>query len=240
MSASQRSDANGDEDKFVGHKIMLQSEQYKAYAHNGYVYSMLLAKGLFLHDGEEEVLITAGGGGDIKLWKIDSLLNAGLVQLFQFKNRGYSALSLAYSGTFLYAGLSEGTAHVYNLSSCQLVQRLNIGTADVSQIQVNQGLICCGTSDGWIKVGITNSHHASADLCSGSAPSFFRSMPGSRTRGGYLLCLRRTTRTETSSSQVATITVSLVGTSRIRKCLLSPMPPGVMVRVQHLLLPDIY
>ncbi len=185
MSALQKRDANGDSGKSAGQKVTLQSDQYKAYAHNGYIYSMLLAKGLFQHDREEEVLITAGGGGDIKLWKIDTLLDTTLVQMFQFKNKGYSALSLAYSGTFLYAGLSEGAAHVYNLSSCQLVQRLNTGTSDISQIQVSQDMICCGTSDGWIKVCMVAFLPLMTDMYSDSAASFSRSTPGWHTEARF-------------------------------------------------------
>ena len=153
MTALQRREASEDPFKLAGHRLTVPTNQYKAYAHNGYIYSMLLAKGLFRHDGEEEVLITAGGGGDIKLWRIDDLGEPGLVKLFQFKNKGCSALSLACSGSFLYAGLSEGVCHIYNLSSCQLVQRLSMGIADVSQVQMGQDMICCGTSDGHVKVG---------------------------------------------------------------------------------------
>ena len=155
LTPLQQRHASGDPVKAAGHRVTVSSDQYKAYAHNSYVYSMLLAKGLFRHDDEEEVLITAGGGGNIKLWKIDNLTERGLIQLFQFKNKGYSALSLACSGSFLYVGLSEGAAHVYNLSSCQLVQRLPTGNADVTQIQVSHDMICCGTADGWVKVWLS-------------------------------------------------------------------------------------
>lgn len=233
MSALQRRTANGDGVKSAGHKVILQNDEYKAYAHNGYIYSMLLAKGLFRHDGEEEVLITAGGGGNVKLWKIDSPTDTGLVQLFQFKNKGYSAFSLAYSGSFLYVGLSEGTAHVYNLASCQLVQRLNSGTADVTQIQLSQNMICCGTSDGWIKVCSLTSLPPATDLCSDSAVSSSRSTPGSRIMGRYWPCLRRSLKIEVFSSQVGTTIVSHVGTSRTRRCRQSLKPLGVMVRTPY-------
>ena len=230
MSALQRRTTNVDGVKSAGQKVMLQSDDYKAYAHTGYIYSMLLAKGLFRHDEEEEVLITAGGGGNVKLWKIDSLADTGLVQLCQFKNKGYSALSLAYSGSFLYVGLSEGTAHVYDLASCQLVQRLNLGTADVTQIQLSQNMICCGTSDGWIKVCSLTSLPSTTDLCSDSAVSSSRSTPGSRIMGRYWPCLRRSLKIEAYFLQVGTTTVLHVGTSRTRICRQSLKPPGVMVR----------
>ncbi|ETN39811.1 uncharacterized protein HMPREF1541_06037 [Cyphellophora europaea CBS 101466] len=134
-----------------GHRATISSDHYHAYGHKSYVYSMLLVKGLFQHDDEEEVLITGGGGGTIKLWKIEDLNNGGLLELFKFKNKDSSVLSLSYSGTFLYAGMSNGFAHIYNLSSCQLVQKLNVGYGHVSQIQISCGSIVCGTSAGWLK-----------------------------------------------------------------------------------------
>ena len=133
------------------HSVTIPSTSYKPFAHKSYVFSMLLAKGLFHHDNEEEVLITSGGGGTIKLWRIDALEDDQLQSSFQFKNKGTSVLSLACSGPFLYAGLADGNAHVYNLASCQLIQKLNVGLGEVSQIQVRPRAILCGTSQGWVK-----------------------------------------------------------------------------------------
>jgi di- and tripeptidase len=154
LTPLQRRAANGHPENSPGHRLTIRGDHYKAYAHNSYIYSMLLAKGLFRHNDEEEVLISGGGAGEIRLWKIDDLAETGLVQLYQFKNKGSSILSLACSGSFLYAGLSEGAANIYNLSSCQLVQRLTSGKSDVSQICVSQGMLCCGTADGWVKVSL--------------------------------------------------------------------------------------
>jgi di- and tripeptidase len=137
---------------------------------------MLLAKGVFRHDEEEEVLITGGGGGDIRLWKLDELQYCCLPQIFHFKNKGHSVLSLAYADSFLYAGLSEGIANIYNLSSGQLVQRLTVGSGDISQIQFNDGMICCGSSDGVIKVSLSVLALA---LSYGNA-AIQHSVPGSR------------------------------------------------------------
>jgi di- and tripeptidase len=163
LTSLQVRDASGQPTKPAGHRLTIRSVQYQPYAHKSYVYCMLLVKGLFRHDEEVEVLITGGGGGDIKLWRIDDLEETGLTQLFQFKNKGASVFSLAYSGSFLYVGLSEGAVHVYNLSSCQLVQRLSTGTADVSQIQIHKGMMCCGTSDGWVKACLSFLHCSVSD-----------------------------------------------------------------------------
>ncbi|RMD43424.1 hypothetical protein DV735_g1788, partial [Chaetothyriales sp. CBS 134920] len=133
------------------HSLTVPNACYKQYAHKSYIYSMILAKGLFQHDDEEEVVITGGGDGTIKLWRIDALDSGDLQSIFQFKNKGASVLCLTCSGSFLYAGLADGTANIYNLASYQLIQRLNVGLGEVSQVLVQPGNILCGTSQGWIK-----------------------------------------------------------------------------------------
>jgi len=138
-----------------GHIVRVSKDNYLPYAHRSYIFSMVLVKGLFQHDREEEVLITGGGGGTIKLWGIDALTEQGLVQLEKYKNTESSVLSLTYRGSFLYAGLSDGTAHIYNLASHQLVQKLYVGHGDVSQVQVSNDSILCGTSEGWVKVRLS-------------------------------------------------------------------------------------
>lgn len=135
-----------------GRALTIPSRNYLPYAHKSYVYCMLLIKGLFTHDREEEVLVTGAGDGTIKLWSLDSLGTEGLVLISKFKNAGSNVLSLSYRGSFLYAGLSDGVANVYNLASNQLVQRLQIGHGDISQILVSADSILCGTSLGLVKV----------------------------------------------------------------------------------------
>ena len=124
---------------------------YKQFAHNSYVYSILLVKGLFQHDAEEEVLISGDGGGTIRLWRYDNAQSGHLVQVYSFKEKGSSVLDMSLSGLFLYVGLSNGAANIYNLSSCQLIQRLHVGHGDVTQIMGFNGSILCGTSGGIMK-----------------------------------------------------------------------------------------
>ncbi|KAK6382299.1 hypothetical protein LTS17_004186 [Exophiala oligosperma] len=134
-----------------GRVLTVPNHNYLPYAHKSYIYCMLLVKGFLNYGRCEEVLVTGAGDGTIKIWSIDSLSTDGLVQLTKFKNTGSNVLSLSFRGSFLYAGLSDGTANVYNLASNQLVQRLSIGHGDISQISVNSDSILCGTSHGRIK-----------------------------------------------------------------------------------------
>jgi di- and tripeptidase len=147
------SDEDGSISDLGGRVLTVPSQNYLPYAHKSYIYSTMLVKGVCAHDKDEEVLITGGGDGTIKLWKIDNLSSSGPTQITKFKTPELSVLSLSYRGLFLYAGLSDGTANIYNLASNQLVQRLQVGHGDVSQIILSTDSILCGTSEGWIKVG---------------------------------------------------------------------------------------
>lgn len=133
-----------------GQTLTIASNCYKAYAHKSYIYSMILAKGLLEDGSNQEVLITADGKGTIKLWMVGALRESGLQLLFKLKSRGSSVLNLAYKGPFLYAGLSNGQAHIYNLISRQLVQKLDVCDTDIAQIQVLDGDVFCGANSGSI------------------------------------------------------------------------------------------
>lgn len=136
-----------------GRNLTIPTSHYLQYAHKSYIYCMLLVKGLVTHDRDEEVLATGGGDGAIKLWSIDRLSRSGIAQITKFKNPNASVLSLSYRSSFLYAGLTDGIANIYNLASRQLVHKLQVGYGDVNQILVSPSSILCGTSLGWVKVG---------------------------------------------------------------------------------------
>ena len=134
--------------------LTISSRNYMPYAHKSYIYSILLAKGVSTNTNDEEVLVTGGGDGTIKLWKLDATSSSAPAQITKFKSPDSSVLSLSYRGLFLYAGMSDGVANIYNLASSQLVQRLQVGHGDVSQITLGTESILCGTSEGWVKVSI--------------------------------------------------------------------------------------
>lgn len=139
-----------------GQSVTLAANNYVAYAHKSYIYTMLLAKGLVEGDPDQELLVTADGGGTVKVWSIKRLQKDGLRLVCKLKNKGTSILSLTYKAPFLYAGLSDSTVVIYNLESQQVVHKLKVGDAtecgDITQIQLLDGLTFCGTSTGWIKV----------------------------------------------------------------------------------------
>jgi di- and tripeptidase len=107
---------------------------------------MLLVKGLFNDEEEREVLVTGGGDGAIKLWKLSESDQLKLIA--EYENDGLNVLSMAFSGLFLYAGMSDGLVLVYDLSSNQLVHKFQAGAEDVTSIQVLAGMPLVGTSVG--------------------------------------------------------------------------------------------
>ena len=127
---------------------------YRRFAHKSYIYSLLLAPRLSDQGKEEEVLISADGEGTIKLWSIGKIASDGLLQLAQFKNKGQKVKSLAIKGSLLYAGMSKGFIHIYNIESQQVVRRLSSCHGDVNQMQICNDVLFCGTNDGWITVSV--------------------------------------------------------------------------------------
>ena len=135
-----------------GRALTVPSRNYLPYAHKSYIYSILLVKGLSTNDKDEEILVTGGGDGMIKLWSIDKISSSRPMQIAKLKTMDLNVLSLAYRGSFLCAGLSDGFAYIYSLASRQLVQKLQVGHGDIIQILVSTKSILCGTSEGWVKV----------------------------------------------------------------------------------------
>lgn len=115
---------------------------------------MLLSQALHQDDADEEVLVTGGGDGSIRVWSLDSLDRTGLTAIHKFKDTSASVLTLAQSGIFLYAGLADGRVHVYNLDSRRLVQRIKVDTENVTTVQVVDGVAFCGTGNGLLTVRV--------------------------------------------------------------------------------------
>lgn len=140
-----------------GQMLTMSSKCYYGYAHKSYIYSLVLAPPFGTEYGISEVLISSDGKGSIKVWSLASIPSGGTLQLlYKLKNKGSSIFNIVYRAPFLYAGASHGFANVFNLSSQQLVQRLDVNSknrgSDVLQVSSSEGEIFCGTSDGLLKV----------------------------------------------------------------------------------------
>jgi di- and tripeptidase len=114
---------------------------------------MVLAKGL-KDDPSEEVLISGGGDGAIKIWSLHKKGGAisELHKLDDGRDEGESVLSLATDGTFLYSGRLNGEVNVWDLETKQLVRSLKAQTGDVLALSVGGGHLFCSGVTGIVEV----------------------------------------------------------------------------------------
>ena len=113
---------------------------------------MLLAKGLSGNEADEETLISGGGDGTIKLWRLDRRASGAITDPISLENGDDSVLALALDGTFLYSGRLEGDINVWDLDTRQLIRRVKAHTVDVLTLAVGHGLIFSGGANGYAKV----------------------------------------------------------------------------------------
>ncbi|KAI2765277.1 hypothetical protein DTO012A8_9505 [Penicillium roqueforti] len=133
-----------------GHVLSFKRDHHKLFAHHGYVYSMLLVKGLVESAPSEEVLLTGAGDGVVKLWRLGQDPGAAPSQIAKLQN-GDPVLSVAVEGSLLYCGLAGGALNIWNLDSQQLVKRITRHTGDLWAVHVIQGIAICGDSSGTVK-----------------------------------------------------------------------------------------
>ena len=136
-----------------GQNLEIDKQHIRQFAHYGYVYCMLLAKGL-RDDPSEEILISGGGDGAIKLWALAKRGGAirELHRLEDGRDEGESVLSLSLDGTFLYAGRLGGEINVWDLETKQLVRNIRAKTDDVLALSVGGGYLFCTGMTGVVEV----------------------------------------------------------------------------------------
>lgn len=151
--STPRAPSSGEIRAFGGQDLEIDKDHIIQYAHYGYVYCMLFAKGL-ASDSGVETLISGGGDGSIKLWTMDGSADGALTQSACLENGDDSVFSLALDGTLLYSGRLEGDVNVWDLDTRQLIRSIRAHTADVLTLAVGHGLIFSGSSNGLAKVTI--------------------------------------------------------------------------------------
>ena len=135
------------------------------YAHYGYVYCMLLAKGLSAADSNDETLISGGGDGSVKLWQLSKQHDTVSMHEFASLESGdNSVLCMAIRGTLLYTGRLEGDVNVWDLETRQLVQTIRASKVDILSLAVGSGHLFTGSANGQAKVCQKFIYHASADV----------------------------------------------------------------------------
>ncbi|KAF9880711.1 WD repeat domain-containing protein [Colletotrichum karsti] len=129
------------------------------FAHYGYVYSMVMAKGpTVLVEPEEEVLISGGGDGTIKLWKLgaegdtqaaEADREPGLQELMSLgTDDAESVMALAIDGSFLYAGKLHGIIELWDLDTKSKLRVIKGHKGDVMTLQMSWGYLLSASRAG--------------------------------------------------------------------------------------------
>jgi di- and tripeptidase len=142
-------------DAVGGQYLEIDKQDIHQFAHFGYVYCMLLGKGILPEAPSQEVLVSGGGDGRIVLWQIDAEDRgtiSSICTLDDGREEGESILSLAREGSFLYSGRFDGEVNVWDLETRQLVRSLKANTGDVLTLSIGGGHLFAGGISGLVQV----------------------------------------------------------------------------------------
>ncbi|KAI9847985.1 MAG: hypothetical protein M1838_000684 [Thelocarpon superellum] len=132
---------------YGGRDLEIDKDHIFQYAHYGYVYCMLLARGLGKSALDEETLISGGGDGTIKLWALDAD-DGAISEIDVLESGDQSVLCMALDGTILYSGMLEGDVNVWDLDTRQLVRTVKAHPEDVLTLSIGGGSIFSGGAKG--------------------------------------------------------------------------------------------
>ncbi|KAL4873060.1 hypothetical protein BDV12DRAFT_116119 [Aspergillus spectabilis] len=134
-----------------GQELTFKRDHHNLFAHHGYVYTMLLVRGLLESSPNDEVLLTGAGDGVVKIWRLEQdKADIAPTQMAKLQNTD-PVLSVAVDGSFLYCGLAGGALNIWNLDSHQLVKRITAHTGDLWAVNIIHGIAVCGDSNGIVK-----------------------------------------------------------------------------------------
>lgn len=128
------------------------------YAHYGYVYCMLMVRGVTrLVDPDEDVLISGGGDGTIKIWKLLEDQEQGLREVACLGvDDAESVLSMTVDGSFLYSSKLEGVIELWDLDTKQKLRVIKAHKGDVMTLQMGWGYLWSAGSTGFARVSPQN------------------------------------------------------------------------------------
>lgn len=137
-----------------GRTLEIPKENVMHFAHYGYVNCMLLVKEGVQEAAGHEVLITGGGDGVVKLWRLDANNGGAIEPLYELddgREEGHSILTMAIDGTFLYTGRTGGEIDVWDLETHQLVRNIKAHRDDVLSICVGGGFLFSAAVTGYVR-----------------------------------------------------------------------------------------
>ncbi|KAI6711758.1 hypothetical protein JHW43_005710 [Diplocarpon mali] len=133
--------------------LEIDKAHMRHYAHFGYVYCMLLVRGVTrLVEADEDVLISGGGDGTIKIWKLSHVHSQGIKELACLgEDDAESILSMAVDGSFLYSSKLEGVIELWDLDTKQKLRVIRAHKGDVMTLQMGWGHLFSAGSTGFAR-----------------------------------------------------------------------------------------
>jgi di- and tripeptidase len=142
-----------------GEVLEIDKAHMMHYAHFGYVYCMLMVRGVTrLVDSEDDFLISGGGDGTIKIWKLFHDQSQAIKEFACLgEDDAESVLSLAIDGSFLYSSKLEGVIELWDLDTKQKLRVIKAHRGDVTTLQMGWGFLWSAGSTGFARVSLSAS-----------------------------------------------------------------------------------
>lgn len=124
----------------------------RQYAHYGWIFCMQIAKGPTVLGGpDEEFLLSGGGDGTIKLWRLsddgpdfgdDDKVTGDIEEMIVLgEDDSQPVMSLAIDGSFLYAGKLRGIIELWDLDTKQKLRVIKAHDGNVNTLNMSFGLL---------------------------------------------------------------------------------------------------
>ncbi|KAK7418447.1 hypothetical protein QQX98_003939 [Neonectria punicea] len=173
--------------------LEMHAGSVRNFAHYGYIYCMLMAKGPTVEVGaEDDVLISGAGDGTIKLWSLGHACeddeNSGCIQEIMTlgTDDAESVLSLALDGSFLYAGKLDGIVELWDLDTTQRLRVIRAHDCDVMSLQMGWGYLWTAASNGWASKYST-AHYGKYQHASGNVTQKYQCLSRWQAHQGKIL-----------------------------------------------------
>ncbi|KAK9462035.1 uncharacterized protein V1516DRAFT_673579 [Lipomyces oligophaga] len=132
--------------------IELPEHNMMSYAHNGFVYTLLIYRSATQISGatvaeSKETILSGGGDGVVNWW----VMRQGRLHKIQTFATQASILCLASLDTFLYCGMTEGKIGIWDLDTCQAIRVIQAHKSDTLSIATFGHCIFSGSTTGYIR-----------------------------------------------------------------------------------------